>query len=385
MTNAERGLVEIIEKVEGDDIGMARRIIFEGKLVVAALEQPGGPSFVDRIRASEFSTSTRQTWETAPVAVRVALTELLATSLDAGQQGQSDLIEKFFRWVPVGVQNEMGGLPMEVMSMLRELSPPTQLGATRVSLEEYRQRRQQKIARRMPELLVLTGLNGVGKTTAIEAIYDFAELAEIPFGRVKFPRADHWIGQSLRKVLVSDKPCNTEARQMIFLADVLDWIMESEMMDNFGIADRLPGIEGMVYADEIGRVLSLATLDMLPAVVTTIVLDRSVHGCQTAIKQRGTAPRILEREVQAMHAQRVRYWGLRHLDGTTIVNIEGNGNVKSDVHWSRVKVVETVGRAGVWQRRLLQQGRVSNLDKANELTNNLLDQWYLRELKRQGQ
>lgn len=132
---------------------------------------------------------------------------------------------------------------------------------THVSLAEMRQTFDANLANRAPEHIVVTGLNGVGKSTIIDAFSKFTEHIKIKTQVIKFPRPEGPLSSVIKRVLSGKEKLDLNALQMLFLSDALDSPPKHETLV---IYDRNPLRDSLVYGPRNGlETTILAAQEML--------------------------------------------------------------------------------------------------------------------------
>ena len=220
------------------------------------------------------------------------------------------------------------------------------------------------------ETVVITGLNGVGKTTVIGAMREFVQECGVETRFEKFPRTwEKPFGELNYDVLMGQVDLDSAAMQFLFVADALE--AEQDLADaTLQISDRHPAVDGLVYGPEKMETALLATRDVFTGnsgVMWTMILDRHPAVALGAVEKRKTGARVFERKVEQMAEQLVRFTALTALPGTYWFNNDFPPDNERAVLYSGEKVIRTMIDAGIIGRALRNQGVVGSEGEGNKI------------------
>lgn len=231
-----------------------------------------------------------------------------------------------------------------------------------------------------PEHIILTGLNGVGKTLMIRALRDIIKVTGINGKIVKFPQPKGLLSETIQKILKGRDNFNSQALQMLFLSDALSLPEEPETLLVF---DRHPQTDALVFGPESLETTILTARELFPGSYWTFIIDRHPLAAKSDVSKRKQEPRIFERDLEKMVDQVIRFAKLTVLPGTIWVNNDIPENSKISSYPVRLSVRRFIGAIlnnGVLQRHMLKQGRAENYEEASsKLLGALMEVLYKRE------
>lgn len=238
----------------------------------------------------------------------------------------------------------------------------------RISLPDFRDFLQ-GVEQGRREHVVITGLNGCGKTTVIEAIKRLTAIVGIAPQFIKFPRPDSTYGQHARSFLNKEDgyTSNNGAIQFVFLADAID----HEFGPNeIGIFDRHPVVEGMVYPqdDAVARMmLASQELGSSPA-YRAVIIDRHPALTLDAVRKREATPRVFEQDMERMADHLVRFAALTTLPGYYWVSADTTGENMSQpaILRAQMRALRTIIYSGTLQRYMLREGMAESYEAAEK-------------------
>lgn len=218
----------------------------------------------------------------------------------------------------------------------------------------------------VPEHIVLTGLNAVGKSFIIKLFTEYLGDCEISSKVVKLPRPDGPISQVINAALNGELKINKEALQLAFLSDALD--IEPEP-DTLMVFDRHPRIESYVYGPSTLARTVLSTHEVFDDIYHTYIIDQHPMACALKVAKRDRSPRIFEKDTEAMTEQVIRFSRLTVLPGIHWINndipIYKGGPQNWNLQISMSRFMGSVFYTGVLQRLLLKQGRFNSYHEAS--------------------
>ena len=205
------------------------------------------------------------------------------------------------------------------------------------------------------EMVVITGLNGAGKTTIIEGLMGFLRACGLKTQSVKFPRAEGPLASVILPVLRGEQPIDERALQFLMIADAAATPVSG---GEFIVYDRHPLIDTFAFGPSGTEVAFLAAREaFLPAALWTVVVDRHPANCQQRIEQREAPARIFERGLEAMARQQLRFMALTLLPGLIVVNNDLPSRDEERVlKASADRVIGALLQRRVIQRALVRQG-----------------------------
>lgn len=218
----------------------------------------------------------------------------------------------------------------------------------------------------VPEHIVLTGLNAVGKSFLIELFSDFLKGCQIPAKIIKMPRPDGPLSQVIGKALSGNNKLRRDALQLACLSDALDVDPDTNTLMVF---DRHPRTEAYVYGPpEIARTV-LSTHEVFKGIYWTFIVDQHPMACALKVAEREKSPRIFEKDVETMTEQLVRFARLTALPGVRWINndfpVTENNTLNWNLQLSVSRFIGSVFYTGVLQRYLLKQGKFNNYTEAS--------------------
>ena len=267
------------------------------------------------------------------------------------------------------------------IDLVSKIVPVTEGNFTTISLSDLA-RRSEVLKQKPGETMAILGLNGVGKTTVIDAFKNFCESIGTKMKHVKFPRNDSPVSALIKSIGEGKVQIDPGARQLLFAADLLDYWQSEENNVPIVLADRLPIFDGMVYPDDdTAKLLSLACLEAANYPITPIIIDRHPLVCMAAVKSRPTSPRIYERKLEQMALQTANLVALSELPGVRVVNTDGI-DPKSCKFCAGIKVVDAAISSGIFARALVCCGQFDNIFLAREYVKKMGWKWFFEEKKK---
>lgn len=394
MGTPESELVKLIDGVDETTVGLYRELMRAGTGVMQIVRRGDGfirdgtvdingetdnfgRFFETQWTIQRFTEALEVAGKQGGVAM-AALIDLMVTQLGRAEplQMSPKSPEGIIDYVPREMRGETEDFIRTGMSLLSELKPPIEGKITKVSLKDYGDLRRELVKETDGEFLIVTGLNGAGKTTVLQFLLNFGEQISVFVDTVKFPRENGFMGKELIEALQGAK-IERRVLQMMFLADQLEWVSQTVGMKGLWLADRLPAIEGAIFSPQFTKTISLASLESLPMPVTVIIVDRHQLSCMEAIKVRSGDPRIFERDSGEMTRHRVSYWALTKIPGVFLANVEGKGeNLNRDLLSAGMRVIDATVNSGVWARQLVRLGKFDDFVTAQNWVMDQSWDWY---------
>jgi thymidylate kinase len=265
-------------------------------------------------------------------------------------------------------QTRLQSLAAKCDEVLFEVVPETHGSFVEINLENMRERHKELKKAGATEHIVATGLNAVGKTTALNEFSKFLVSCDINAKVVKMPRPDGPFSRVILPALAGELKIRKDALQIAFLADAIDFDPEP---DSLIVFDRNPlPSEAFVYGpEEIARTV-MSAQEIRKQIFQTFILDQHPMSCALKVAERSTAPRIFEDDVEKMTEQLLRFARLTELPGMHWINNDiPRADTSKLVPPERIAVERFIGSvffSGVLQRYLLKQGIFTNYSKASE-------------------
>lgn len=248
------------------------------------------------------------------------------------------------------------------------IAPRLKTACVSVDLQAmHRQHEERLRSAKVKEKVVLTGLNGAGKTTAITAVGEFAKECGIGVTVTKFPRTTDGPFANLNKdVLSGAESMNSPAMQLMFVADALDKHVSGATLH---IYDRHPIRDTLVFGP-LGMetaLLAAGELFTSDSVVWTFIMDRHPPSALDSVGKRKSEPRIFERKVEQMTHQLGRLAALTALPGVRWIDANFPPDEPNAVRWACARLIGSMISTGVFGRALVRQGKVGSVDEGQEL------------------
>lgn len=270
------------------------------------------------------------------------------------------------------------GLAAKCDEMVEDLKPQLDGKYTHVNLVEMQADFVKNLEDGNKETLVVTGLNGVGKSTQIKALMSFLRMCNIKSELIKFPRVDGLFGKLLTDILSGKTKTDPRALQHTMFADALD---KKHQSDTFIVHDRDPRRDAPVYGPLNMVVSLLAANEIFEGNLWTVILDRHFKRTHTEVENRKVKPRIFEKKIDAMIDQYLRYAGLTYLPG--VIWINGDTASTTDNSWpieyTMRKFFGGIFSTGAIQRHMLQHGLTNSTKTADGFLRTsffeFLDRW----------
>ncbi|KKT73675.1 MAG: hypothetical protein UW69_C0059G0002 [Microgenomates group bacterium GW2011_GWA2_44_7] len=324
-----------------------------------------------------------------PAAIKVAM---LWAAVSYEARPEADLREAMRR-KPLPRFSEIGWKPGSItLQIAREaeaqakiIRPQTKGKFTEIDLGKMRDHMENGIQLGKTELIVVAGPNGVGKTSLVAGLASFAQSCGLEISSAHFPRRDGPLGHVNNAILKGETQMTSEAKQMVFLADALDFPMPQS---TFLICDRFnPFAEGFVYGPKEGNFdpFILAAREQFNMVPWVFILDRHPALCFDAIKKRGGERRIYEQSVEQLISQQLRFWALFKVPGTVGINVDIPPQEQDEreviMRATQKAIVAAINR-GILQRALVRQTKYPDYTQADDAVWTQYRKWYLERPER---
>ena len=280
-------------------------------------------------------------------------------------------------------QTKLRSLAARCDEIVGEIIPETHRGFIKVDIDKMREDFRNKINSGMPEHIVVTGLNAVGKSKIITAFEAFLKTCDVTTKVIKMPRPDGPLSTVIQSCLRGELKLNKNALQMVFLADALDLDPEP---DTLFVFDRNSiAADSFVYGSPEIADTVLSTRGIEPEIYQTFILDQHPMACAQKVSERERAPRIFEDHVEKMVEQLIRFARLTVLPGIHWINNDiprqkdrvGKGVVPTAIE----RFIGSVFFSGTLQRFLLKSRKFTNY---NDASNFIYLKWLDFEEKQLG-
>jgi thymidylate kinase len=215
------------------------------------------------------------------------------------------------------------------------------------------------------EEIVVTGLNGAGKSMAIGALERFVGCCGLAARVVKFPRYNETpLGPIIKAELSGDGSMPPDAFQYLAVADAL----QAQVSDSkaLTIYDRHPMVDPLVYAPEKMVPVLLAGRELFDEAMWVYVIDRHPAAVAETIDRRGGNNRIFEKGLEQMADQVIRYATLTALPGCRWINNDIPGT-EWGIELSKRRLVGAVITSGILDRAMVAHGVAGSLGEARQI------------------
>lgn len=338
-----------------------RRLI--EKAIIARIQPPNGK--IDRIlqlpcsvqdKLDPDSITTRAAMCTAAVGYRAYL--------------YTDEKSKALSFSRIWHNTSLRGLAEKSEEMVGGIVPKVDGIATHVDLKKINSDFEKGIEQGQPESIVVTGLNGVGKTTILNSVVPFLELCGLDVNLTKFPRSDGPLGDVLTETLGGKRKLASNALQYLMVADALD--EDVGVPKTLKIYDRFSVFaEALVYGPEELQPSLLAARELFPGPHWVLIVDRHPAASLKKVDERGQNKRIFEQKLERMAEQTVRYAALTAFSNCRLINNDiphEQGEVLPDweVESSIRRTIGTIINCGVVERALVRQGVCATKEEGHD-------------------
>lgn len=249
------------------------------------------------------------------------------------------------------------------------IQPITQGHFVNVDLQKHKEAFDNQIANGNPEGIILTGLNGVGKTTVLKSLLKYLDLCGLKTEVLKFPRSNGPLSDTILPILSANKTINASALQYLMIADALD----SQITDSdaLRVYDRHPIADALVYGPPSTQIPILASREIFQNPNWIIVIDRHPAAAMKGVENRHGNKRIFEQKLEQMVDQVIKFAALTALPGCRWINNDvpsQAGDVSSEwsTEISKRRVVGSLITSGVINRALVRQGIKRTLVSAED-------------------
>lgn len=277
------------------------------------------------------------------------------------------------------VKTPLWRLAGQCEDIVDELTPKTTGAIVTIDTKAMQDKFINDIHAHAPEHIVLTGLNGVGKSAAGKILTEFLDFCDVRSKLIKMPRPDGPISKLILPILDGSVEYNSNARQLLFLSDAMDIKPEPDALI---IYDRHARTEALVYGTEAIERVVLATHEIFDDVFHTFVLDRHPLRNMSLLEKRDRQPRIFERNVDIMIEQLSRLAKLTTLPGVHWINTDSSKDRSEKPYFklATTRVLGAVVASGVIQRHMVKQNLAENFPHAEVILNN--NYWDFKSKKR---
>lgn len=280
------------------------------------------------------------------------------------------------------------GTPVEKLTekseqMAEGIQPTTQGSFVNIDLQAHRQAFGAQIDSGNSEGIILTGLNGVGKTTMLKSVVKYLEICGLSTEVIKFPRSNGLLGEVILNVLSGNEKISASSLQYLMVADALDDNGTSDT-DALRVYDRHPIVDSLVYGPPNTQIPMLASRELFQNPNWIIVIDRHPVAAK-AVKDRQGSKRIFEQKLEQMVDQVIRYAALTALPGCRWINNDVPSGQRGDYQedWctevSKRRVVGSLRTSGVVNRALVRQNIEDSVKNADDHASNIywqrIDEW----------
>lgn len=360
--SSEGELRKIISGVGSDELEDYEKLRHQGRFAMSLLNRQNLPNgemgeFFEEMRVRD--NFARSIMACSLAVARAAIVSMVAEQ--NGWVGTRKSVEAITEIFP----REHWGFVLEAQAMLGEVVVRTSGKYTSLSVDGMALEREKKLGSTQPELLAVLGLNASGKTTVIRALQRFSNSLGLRSTTVKFPRydpAESPFADLISSGLRGEKHFGGVAFQLLFLADMFNFLESLDASVPLYLSDRFPVYDGQVYSPDASKLISLWAEEGIDIPVTAVIVDRHPAACRKRLIERGNKGRIFEKSVEMMAAQQVEFLRLLSLGGVGLVNADVHGDERP--FWAGWRVIEMTCRQGVWERALMRSGMISDWNKA---------------------
>ena len=247
---------------------------------------------------------------------------------------------------------------------LDSVQPKTTNAITQIDVKNMAQERVAKIRSAIPEFLVFSGWNGVGKDWMIGHLKKFLSFCGIPYSETKMPNPNGVLFPIIDDFLKGRIKLERNAAQLLFLSDAINTEISSA---NLAILNRSSAhAENLVYGDVNLQPTILSSFPLFEGVFHTVIIDRHPAIALDSILKRETEPRIFERRLEALLDQHERFAALTSLPGYRWLTADfGTNNYKKQVIYSVNRLLCMVQNIGIVQRTMVKLGLAENYAQAD--------------------
>lgn len=276
-----------------------------------------------------------------------------------------------FRFSRYSSASDAFNLAKETETLVDEVSPHCEGRFTTIDLKKLGDAFWDSVQKASHEFVVVTGLNGAGKSVIVQGIKQFVGNCG---GRVciqKFPRPDGNLAGVILPVLEGKTSFDQRALQFLMLADALNTPVSSGQMVIF---DRHPLLDSIVYGPEQEETVLLAARELyVDTPFWSIWVDRHPANCRERVSSRPTASRAFEKSREDMTRQQIKFGSLTMLPGMICVNNDipetSEDSRRQVLNLSIQRAVASLITRGVIQRELVRQGVCPDIVRADNRVN----------------
>ena len=327
---------------------------------------------------------TEDSFTKTMAATQKQISEAVLVSMLAAQKGRLMGGSRTLSNIAEYLKPSMVRFLLEANDMMGEIQPRTRGSIGGLDVSGIKKKRDELLnSGGKTELLAILGLNGSGKTKVVEAMAEFGQRLNMDVCLVKFPRGTGDTGRVIQSNLEVDRKekVGKNSLQLLFLADMFDFLATLDMGFPICVADRLPVYDGQVYSPDFMKFMSLWAMEGIDVPVTALIVDRHPALCRLAVSSRNTKPRTFEVEETQMALQQVEFWRLLGLPGVFLVNVDvSDPRLEGKLAWMRYYAVLATAMAGVWGRSLVKLGVAENLGAANKIVNKEVNEWFIEKV-----
>ena len=224
----------------------------------------------------------------------------------------------------------------------------------RQKIADYNNRRKQLVEDGAPEFLIVTGINGCGKTTTIKLLRHAINSLGMEVMESKFPRRDSPVGAFILESLRSGFTMSSGANQIMFLADMADWLGGLEKVRSLILSDRLPPVDAMIYSQGWGLALSVSMLTQLEHILNVVILDRSPVASFESVKRRSIKPRALESSAELLALAQLKiYQVFSNMAGARILSVDRVDGITPNLYLKLID--QALIQTGILPRHYMRQ------------------------------
>lgn len=370
-------LGHILMDTASDLRGYARQRYMVHAAVQATLEPSSGDVWQELDRSKRMPYLVQEKFDVnSPAALAAVVMGAVAYQAHLYGHRRSDLgFAEMWHGTDLALYAELGEI------IASGINPKTDDAYVHIGIAEMQRIHEKRLQmEKVEETIVITGLNGVGKSTIIGALEIFLDECGIEATFGKFPTSGgDAFGKMNKEVLAGKTHVDPMAMQYLFLADALDKerkYTNAKIKPRLQIRDRQPVVDALVYGPESMQTALLATRNLFlgnNGVMWTIIIDRHPALALSAVKSRGnTERRVFERELEQMVDHLTRFAALANLPGTRWVNNDFLPSDKEVVRHSCTRVISSVISTGAIGRALKSQGHVASSEEGQKIAYDVL-------------